>query len=261
MPRIAAAVVAGTALTVFLPLAPAHAADPTVEEQLATVRKATEKFKDPAAAVAAGYEATDVCVAGPMGVMGFHYVNHELMKNGHTDIAKPPIMVYQLQSDGSRALAAVEWFRPDDDQDLTTSPDRPSLFNHPFDGPMEGHEPGMPRHYDLHAWLFADNPNGVLAPWNSKGTCGKYAAPPPAAAPAAAKAAAGDPSHATHTAAPTAAGSSAPGESAPMPVGGAATGLGTTAESDGGMWFGLGGVAAVFGALMIALGWRRRRAG
>ena len=41
--------------------------------------------------------------------------------------------------------------------------ERPQLFGRPFDGPMEGHHPLMPRdlhHYDLHVWLWKDNPAG-----------------------------------------------------------------------------------------------------
>jgi hypothetical protein len=36
---------------------------------------------------------------------------------------------------------------------------------------MPGHEPGMPVHYDLHAWVYLDNPLGELAVWNPNVTC------------------------------------------------------------------------------------------
>jgi hypothetical protein len=36
---------------------------------------------------------------------------------------------------------------------------------------MEGHEPGMPVHYDLHAWIFKHNPAGVFAQYNPRVTC------------------------------------------------------------------------------------------
>lgn len=41
----------------------------------------------------------------------------------------------------------------------------------PFDGPMPGHETGMPVHYDLHVWLFRHNPDGLLAPFNPAVSC------------------------------------------------------------------------------------------
>ena len=61
---------------------------------------------------------------------------------------------------GKLRLGAVEYFQADADQDLATDQDRPSLFDLPFDGPMLGHEPGMPIHYDLHVWLYKHNPGG-----------------------------------------------------------------------------------------------------
>jgi hypothetical protein len=39
---------------------------------------------------------------------------------------------------------------------------------------MEGHEPLMPRelhHYDLHVWLFKENPSGLFAATNPNVGC------------------------------------------------------------------------------------------
>jgi hypothetical protein len=39
---------------------------------------------------------------------------------------------------------------------------------------MEGHEPLIPKefhHYDMHAWIFKDNPLGMFAPTNPKVSC------------------------------------------------------------------------------------------
>ncbi|HEY1386644.1 MAG TPA: hypothetical protein VGF43_23670, partial [Dongiaceae bacterium] len=52
------------------------------------------------------------------------------------------------------------------------------LFGQPFMGPMEGHEPLIPKefvHYDLHAWLFKDNPLGMFSPTNPDVSCEGYA--------------------------------------------------------------------------------------
>jgi hypothetical protein len=35
-----------------------------------------------------------------------------------------------------------------------------------FDGPMQGHSPIQPWHYDLHVWLSVTNPSGIFAPYN-----------------------------------------------------------------------------------------------
>lgn len=42
----------------------------------------------------------------------------------------------------------------------------PVLFGRTFDGPMAGHGPGMPWHYDLHVWIWAHNPSGTFAQFN-----------------------------------------------------------------------------------------------
>jgi hypothetical protein len=157
-----------------------------VEKALAAVKAAHDKYQDPKVAVAAGFLPTDSCVTHEsMGTMGFHYVHPKLIAAPVVQNS-PAILVYQPDGDGGRKLVAVEWFQPDADQDLTTSDDKPSLFSRAFDGPMEGHEPGMPRHYDQHAWLWQDNPKGALEPYNPAGSCkgAETIVTVPAAAPA-----------------------------------------------------------------------------
>lgn len=167
--------------------APASAGESDdVDKALAAIKAAHDKYMDPAAAVADGYMPTDSCVTHEtLGTMGFHYVHPKLI-GAPVNEAKPAILVYQPDGEDDRKLVAVEWFQPDADQDLTTSEDKPSLFGRGFDGPMEGHEPGMPRHYDLHAWLWQDNPKGALIPYNPAGSCkgAKTIVTVPAAAPA-----------------------------------------------------------------------------
>ena len=71
--------------------------------------------------------------------------------------------------DGKLQLVAAEWLVP-----VTVAKERPVLFGQPFQGPMEGHEPLIPQgfvHYDLHAWLFKDNPNGMFSPTNPDVSC------------------------------------------------------------------------------------------
>jgi hypothetical protein len=103
--------------------------------------------------------------------MGFHYVHPERLADGIIDANRPEILVYTEATNGKLRLAAVEWFAVDPDQDLSTDEGRPTLFGHEFDGPMPGHEPGMPVHFDLHAWIWQDNPAGTFAPWNPAVTC------------------------------------------------------------------------------------------
>jgi hypothetical protein len=47
----------------------------------------------------------------------------------------------------------------------------PVLFGRVFDGPMPGHAPGMPWHYDLHVWVWKHNPGGIFAQFNPTVSC------------------------------------------------------------------------------------------
>ena len=134
------------------------------------LRTELTKYRDPAAAVADGYLPSDACVSLPgVGGMGYHYIKPSLL--GTVDPTRPSLLVYVPDRDGGLTLGAAEWFHADADQDLATDDDRPSLYGIPFDGPMPGHEPGMPVHFDLHAWLFTPNPTGLLQPFNPMVHC------------------------------------------------------------------------------------------
>jgi hypothetical protein len=152
----------------------AHHGDipPETEEQLREVRRATLAFRDVEAARAAGYEKVSECEDDPKyGAMGIHYAHPGLIADGKLDVTRPEILVYQPKKGGKLRLGAVEYFQADADQDLATDDDRPTLFGMPFDGPMLGHNPQMPIHYDLHVWLYRHNPAGLFAMWNPSVDC------------------------------------------------------------------------------------------
>lgn len=165
-------------------LAAPGASDPAVAKQLAAVRQATATYHDPAAALADGYLATEECAAGPAGGMGMHYLHPGRI--GQLTPLQPDILLYVPGPDGPR-LAGVEYFQPALVRlaDGTVTPwfdhapppanatflPGPSLFGQRFDGPMPGHEAGMPWHYDLHVWVWEANPAGIFAPWNPNVRC------------------------------------------------------------------------------------------
>ena len=104
--------------------------------------------------------------------MGYHFVNPARLTDGVIVADKPDILLYTKDQNGQLRLAGAQWFAVDPDQDLTTDNGRPTLLGQAFNGPMPGHEPGMPIHFDLHAWIWQDNPTGTFAPWNPALTCG-----------------------------------------------------------------------------------------
>ncbi|WKX69563.1 hypothetical protein [Streptomyces sp. XD-27] len=145
---------------------------------LAVAKKATARFRDEKKAIAAGYKHTDICIKSDEGAMGYHYVKDAYI--GSVDPAKPAMLVYLPAKDkhAKRKLGAVEWVVWDRDDNVNTDEDRPRILGRGLDGPMPGHNPAMPVHYDLHAWIWHKNPNGMTAMWHPKVHCPKPKAKP-----------------------------------------------------------------------------------
>jgi hypothetical protein len=149
-----------------------------ISRQLKVVKALNDKYQSVDQAKADGYVAGSPCETTPIdpeetsygGGMGIHYINQTLMQ-GPPNPLRPPILVYAPAAGGGLQLVAAEWFKPDADQSTATDGDRPTLFGRAFDGPMQGHAPGMPIHYDLHVWLWKRNPSGTFAPWNPDVSC------------------------------------------------------------------------------------------
>lgn len=148
--------------------------------QIDALRQKFKKYQDPYVAVRDLYLSTVGCVhySGekikghmeyPKGAMGIHFVNVTIQ--GPPDPNRPNVLIYEPDGNKLR-LVAVEWLVP-----LAGTQKRPVLFGQPFQGPMEGHEPLIPKgyaHYDLHMWLFKDNPNGMFSPTNPEVKCEGY---------------------------------------------------------------------------------------
>ena len=155
---------------------------------LASVRHATAAFHSVAQAVAAGYAEpeADACVAAPgLGAMGVHSANLALASDLTADPLRPEVLLYLPLPGGQFRLVGVEyfvaalvvtpggpapWFEQSAPPYAFFNP-APSVLGHTFDGPMPGHEPGMPWHYDLHAWIWEPNPNGDFVPFNPSLSC------------------------------------------------------------------------------------------
>jgi hypothetical protein len=153
----------------------------TIPPALESARSALDKYQDPIVAVHDGYFSTLGCiqypsagaagqVPNPAGGMGVHFFNVALI-GPQVDPLRPQVLIYEPEGDKLR-LVAAEWFVP-----LSTGvKERPQLFGHPFDGPMEGHHPIMPsmmHHYDLHVWLWKKNPAGIFTATNPDVKCPK----------------------------------------------------------------------------------------
>jgi len=150
---------------------------------IAAVKAALDKYKDPIAAVRDGYFSTVGCIDFPAGgsehgsmdykpgAMGVHFLNPALI-SPKLDSTKPQVLLYEPVGD-KLVLTGAEWFVP-----TAVSKTPPSVLGHQLMGPMEGHPPILPaelHHWDLHVWLYKDNPNGMYSPTNSAVKCPKGA--------------------------------------------------------------------------------------
>lgn len=146
---------------------------------LAQIRAATAQYHDVDRAVADGYVREPVCAAIAIGAMGVHYPNTALIgfvpnvlprtgTDPNIDPLRPDVLVYEPQPNGRMRLVAVEymvfqaaWVAAHPDQPV------PSMFGVPFDLRTHGWRP----HFELHLWLWRENPNGLTAEWNPKVEC------------------------------------------------------------------------------------------
>ena len=166
----AALAVSGVATALLVPAGSAGA-DPGRHDRadargvVAQVRQAIAPYRDVDAAVAAGYVPVSPCETSPEGGMGIHYMNVAHAAPGPVDPLRPAVLLYAPGADGELRLLGAEYFQP------AVGQPTPTLAGEPFDGPMPGHGPGMPVHYDLHVWTEVANPAGVFAPYNPAVDC------------------------------------------------------------------------------------------
>lgn len=149
----------------------ATAGDGPLPADLQDIRAAVAQYHSVEQATRDGYVQVSPCESSAAGTMGQHWVNFALMANPAIDPLRPEALLYLPDSRGNLKLVAVEYVKFDADGSLLTDDDRPFFFGQPFDGPMPGHNPGMPVHYDLHVWVAEENPNGVYAQWNPALSC------------------------------------------------------------------------------------------
>jgi hypothetical protein len=146
---------------------------------LQAARIALAKYSDPFVAIKDGYFSTLACmdfpkgltdgsVEYPPGAMGVHFLNPANI-GPKLDPAKPQVLIYEPVG-GKLVLAGAEWFVPVQAAGGVV----PTIFGQTLAGPMDGHEPIMPaslRHYDLHVWLWKDNPRGMFTSTNAALKC------------------------------------------------------------------------------------------
>ena len=152
---------------------------------IAAVRSATARYHDVNRALADGYLPVSPCIEAPgLGVMGIHYLHPALASDLAIDARAPEILLYVPSGSGLR-LVGVEywsialantaggpapWFGSTPPADGFFNP-APEVLGVEFEGPMEGHDPGMPWHYDRHLWIWQGNAAGMFEQFNPHLSC------------------------------------------------------------------------------------------
>jgi hypothetical protein len=169
---------------------------------VAEIRAASERFTDVNAALKEGYipDPHNLCITAEMegqaaekGAMGIHYFRPDMLgitateplvdgSGTHTDFLHPSIVIYEPQADGSLELVAVENLVFMEGWKAAGNEAPPSSYGYDWvamvDDPAtevdEAH--GFQPHYELHAWVFRENPNGPFEPFNPNVTCEHHSA-------------------------------------------------------------------------------------
>ncbi|WP_143961808.1 hypothetical protein [Litoribacter populi] len=148
--------------------------NPAAQNQLlASVRKATAKYQRMEVAIADGYAPASPCVVdfiNNTGAMGVHLVNFDLV-DGELDPNKPEALVYEPLPGGKYKLVALEYIVVADlleDRNIA-----PKFGQVPMDNHLQGAPLDFP-HYQLHVWVWKNNPSGMYTPYNPKVSCAYF---------------------------------------------------------------------------------------
>jgi hypothetical protein len=131
-----------------------------VTTELIEVKGATAKYLNYHKAIKDGYEPEGGFVYVPgLGGMGVHFVNVGLM-DSKVEPKKPEVLLYEPTKLGYK-LIGVEYTVP-----AEYAKEAPIIFGQKFDGPMDNHDGSPGQHYDLHVWVWENNPSGTFAQFN-----------------------------------------------------------------------------------------------
>ena len=158
-------------------------------ESLQQLARELEPFKDVEYALSQGYVPVSDCEVHPeLGVMGYHYASPQLLGirppvggrvNGvgtYTDMSPPAILLYVPDGHGGLELAGIEglvfaeaWHEENKHPPKFRGREWDYMEDDPDTEVDEAH--GFMPHYDLHIWLFSENPSGTYAQWNPSLSC------------------------------------------------------------------------------------------
>ena len=165
---------------------------PEVLAALAQVRRATARYHDIDAAMADGYTVWSpdpfatgaTCPSSPTGKMGYHLLNPDLRGSAASptdgdaalDPLRPEMLLYEKRPDGKLHLVGVEYlvFTAAWEAAHGAGAAPPRLLGQTVPARLHTFPGGGPDpipHYELHVWLWSNNPHGMFDHWNPTVSC------------------------------------------------------------------------------------------
>jgi hypothetical protein len=172
MKRRLVVITAVIALTALLVPAIAAARGPGNGPSLAQVRAATAEYQQLQVALDDGYGPLHECTdhEGGLGAMGQHYVAGDVVGDAAFDLSRPEVLVYEPMPNGRSRLVAVE-FVVFADVWAQVSSKPPQLFGRELALVEAPNRYGVPAFWQIHVWLWRNNPTGTFSDWNPKVSC------------------------------------------------------------------------------------------
>ena len=179
---VATAIVTSAACSTDTPLQPSksltanalltatNAGESAQNQLLATIRGASARYHRVDAAIEDGYVLGSPCEAMPGQGIGIHYRKSSLI-DGVVDPSQPELLVYEPVENGELRLVAVAFVVRAAVWDATNS-SPPLLGDQVFEDKRipDWSSPPFPS-YELHVWVWKNNPNGMYATTNPLVSC------------------------------------------------------------------------------------------
>lgn len=105
------------------------------------------------------------------GAMGNHWINGDLVSDAVLDAGSPEVLVYEPTRNGRLRLVALEYVVFADVWDTAHPGVWPELFGRPLTLVEAPNRYELPAFYEIHAWIWKDNPHGRFADHNPRVSC------------------------------------------------------------------------------------------
>lgn len=172
MRRLPVVIAAAILFSALLVPAMVVARGPGNGPDLAQIRAATAPYHQLQRALDDGYGPLHECTdhEGGLGAMGQHYVAGDVVGDTAFDLSRPEVLVYEPMPKGRSRLVAVEFVVfAEAWAEVSSSP--PQLFGRELTLVESPNRYGVPAFWQVHVWLWRNNPAGTFSDWNPKVSC------------------------------------------------------------------------------------------